>query len=116
MSPLTHKLLEQLQHPANHAENAALTEALRLWRFAGCPDLPPKDGSFGEWLARTRKARGATLRSMSAALNVQLSRLCRVENDHCGLYASEWIGLCVELNLTPEERATGESLLLAGRL
>ena len=111
MSPLSRKVLEYLQIPS-HAENVALNEALRLWRSAGCPDVPPKDGSFGEWLSRIRKGKGATLQSVQALTGIERCRMSRIENGNGLPDAREWLLLCTELGITQEERLVGEKLLL----
>ena len=111
MSPLTAKLLEQLQKAPCHSEDAAFTEALRLWRFAGCPDVPPKEGCFGEWLKRARRSRGVTLEGLSTPLKMNINGLSRIENSLYEITAREWSLLCSELALTPEEKAKGEELL-----
>lgn len=110
VSPLTLHLLEMLQTPAP-AEHPPLTEALRLWRSAGCPDVPFKGADFGTWLSRTRKAKGATLRSLQLAIGIERCRLSRIENNRSLPDAREWVQLCAALGLSPEERTTGERLL-----
>ena len=113
MSPLTRKMLEHLQAPANHAENAAFAEALRLWRSAGCPDAPRPgaDTTFGAWLAERRRERGISGTRLATALGTNHPRISRIETNASAPSAQEWIAICRELALSLEERASGEALL-----
>lgn len=114
MSPLTQKILELVRPEAVKLEDGALLAAVRLWRSAGCPDLPPEDGDFGGWLSRCRRGRGGTLHAVSGAMGITPSRLSRIESGIYVMSAQEWVLICAELHLTPEERARGERLLMAG--
>lgn len=109
MSPLTAAMLHLLH--IDPGGPSAIT-AVRLWRQAGSPDLPPQDDAptLGAWLRRCREVAGYSQRDVAGHIDRTQMQVCRWETGEACPDAGELATLFDVYQLSGSEREEGLEL------